>query len=90
MQEFRDKRMMGHVFTLQLLKSNYELVCSFLDYFFFYRSLKLVHLHIFAQMEARFTMSTYLCIQCAQRFLLSTTLQSDSKDISIEMTKGIF
>ena len=48
---------------------------TFLDYFFFYQSLKLVHLHIFLprlqySYEARFTMSTYLCIQCAQSFAL--------------------
>ena len=40
---------------------------------FFNRSLNLVHLHIFLprlqySYEARFTMSTYLCIQCAQSF----------------------
>ena len=48
---------------------------TFLDYFFFYRSLKLVHLHIFwpwlqYSYEARFTMLTYLCIHCSQSFTL--------------------
>ena len=49
--------------------------CTFLDYFFFNRFLKLVHLHLFwpwlqYSYEARFMMSTYLCIHCSQSFTL--------------------
>ena len=49
--------------------------CTFLAYFFFNRFLKLVHLHLFwprlqYSYEARFTMSTYLCIHCSQSFTL--------------------
>ena len=45
--------------------------CTFLDYFFFYRSLKLAHLHLFwlrlqYSYEARFTMPTYPCIHWQQ------------------------
>ena len=52
-------------------------ICTFLDYFFFYRSLKLVHLHLFwpwlqYSYEARFTMWTYLCIHCSQSFTLES------------------
>ena len=48
---------------------------TFLDYFFFYRSLKLVHLRFFwlrlqYSYEARFTISAYLCIHCPQTFTL--------------------
>ena len=70
---------------------------SFLDYFFFYRSLKLVHLHIFLprlqySYEARFTMSTYLCIQCAQSFALEHYFAGSlfEKYINRNATKGVF
>ena len=59
--------------TVLKLKSNEselaKKICTFLDYFFFNRSLKLVHLHLFwsrlqYSYEGRFTMSTYTCIPC--------------------------
>ena len=65
--------------TFLKLKSNEsDLVkkkCSFLDYFSFNRCLMLVHLHLFwlrlqYSCEARFTMSTHLCIHCSQSFTL--------------------
>ena len=70
--------MHSNVAFIKLKSNKSELAkkkCTFLDYFFFNRSLKLVHLHIFLprlqySYEARFTMSTYLCIQCAQSFTL--------------------
>ena len=45
--------------------------CTFLDYFFFNQSLKMVHLHSFwpgqqYSYEARFMISVYLCIHCSQ------------------------
>ena len=48
-------------------------ICTFLDYFFFYRSLKLVHLHLFwlklqYSYEARFMRLTYLCMHCSQSY----------------------
>ena len=66
--------MHSNVAVLKLKSNKSELSkkkCSFLDYFFFYRSLKLVHLHLFwprlqYSYEARFTMLTYLCIHCSQ------------------------
>ena len=70
---------------------------SFLDYFFFYPSLNLVHLHIFLprlqySYEARFTMSTYLCIQCAQSFALEHYFAGSlfEKYINRNATKGVF
>ena len=69
--------MMGHALDVAVLKlksNERELKKSeFSGLLFFYRSLNLVHLHIFLprlqySYEARFTMSTYLCIQCAQSF----------------------
>ena len=62
--------------VLKLKSNESELAkkkCTFLDYFFFNRSLKLVHLHLFwprlqYNYEARFTMLTYLCIRCSQSF----------------------
>ena len=73
--------MMGHAFRRYglKLKSNEskpkKKKCCFLDYFIFYGSLKLVHLHLFwlrlqYSYGARFTMSTYLCINCSQSFTL--------------------
>merc|ERR1711991_1006502 len=71
---------MGHlnVVILKLMSNESELAKkkrTFLDYFFFYRSLKLMHLHLFwprlqYSYEARFTMLTYLCIHCSQSFTL--------------------
>ena len=52
MQEFRGKRMMGHEFRCRGLKiksnedESAQKKCSFLDYFFFNGSLKLVHLQL--------------------------------------------
>ena len=70
---------------------------SFLDYFFFNRFLKLVHLHIFLPRrqytyEARFTMSTYLCIQFAQSFALEHYFADCAFDkyINRNATKGVF
>ena len=67
-----------NVVILKLMSNESELakkICTFLDYFFFYRSLKLMHLHLFwprlqYSYEARFTMLTYLCIHCSQSFTL--------------------
>ena len=47
--------------------------CSFLDYFFLYRSLKLVHLHLFwlrlqYSYGARFTLCWHTYIRCSQSF----------------------
>ena len=71
--------------------------CRFLDYIFFYRSLKLVHLHLFwlrlqYSYEARFTMSTYLCIHCSQSFTLEHYFVGSllERYICKEMTKGTF
>ena len=71
--------------------------CTFLDYFFFYRSLKLAHLHIFwlrlqYSYEARFTMLTYPCIHWTRSFtfehyLVGALLQ---RYINQKVTKGIF
>ena len=71
--------------------------CTFLDYFFFNRSLKLVHLHLFwprlqYSYEARFTMLTYLCKHCSQSFTLEQYFVGSlfDKYIGREATKGIF
>ena len=71
--------------------------CSFLDYFFLYRSLKLVHLHLFwlrlqYSYGARFTISTYLCIHCSQSFTLENYFIGSlfKKQINKKGTKGIF
>ena len=71
--------------------------CSFLDYFFFYRSLKLVHLHLFwlrlqYSYEARFTMSTYQCKQWPQSFTFENYLVRGlfQRYINKKVTKGIF
>ena len=71
--------------------------CSFLDYFFFYRSLKLVHLHLFwlrlqYRYGARFTILTYLCIHCSQSFALDHYLVGSLYDryFKTEVTKGVF
>ena len=103
MQEFRDKRMMGHAFRRCGFKIKVKWKGigkkkgSFLDYFFFNRSLKLVHLHIFLPRlqytyEARFTVSTYLCIQCAQSFTLEHYFAGSlfERYIDRDATKGIF
>ena len=104
MQEFRDKRMMGHAFRrcILKLKSNERELAKkknavFWTTFFFYRSLNLVHLHIFLprlqySYEARFTMSTYLCIQCAQSFTLEHHFAGSlfERYINRNATKGIF
>ena len=70
--------------------------CSFLDYFFFYRSLKLAHLHLFwlrlqYSYEARFTMSTYPCIHCSQSFAPEHYLVGGlfQRYINKKVTKGI-
>ena len=88
------------VVVLKLKSNKSELSkkkCSFLDYFFFYRSLKLVHLHLFwlklqYSYEARFTMSTYLCIHCSQSFILDHYYVGSlfERYINREGTKGIF
>ena len=72
-------------------------ICTFLDYFFFYRSLKLVHLHLFwsrlqYSYEGRFTMSTYICIPCSQSFTFEHYFVGSlfEKYIDREATKGIF
>ena len=79
MQEFRDKGMMGHASDVAVLKlksneRNWQKK-EFSGLLFFYRSLNLVHLHIFAQttaqLRSKILMSTYLCIQCAQVSLLA-------------------
>ena len=71
--------------------------CSFLDYFFFNRFLKLVHLYLFLpklqySYEARFTMSTYLCIQCIQSFTFEHYFAGSvfERYINRDATKGIF
>ena len=71
--------------------------CSFLDYFFFYRSLKLAHLHLFwlrlqYSYEARFMMSTYLCIHCSQSFALEHYFIGNlfEKYINRKVIKDIF
>jgi len=71
--------------------------CSFLDYFFFYRSLKLVHLHLFwlklqYSNEARFTLSTYLCIHCSQGCTIEHYLVGSlvERYINRPVTKGVF
>ena len=87
--------------TVLILKSNKsELAkkkCSFLDYFFFYRSLKLVHLHLFwprlqYSYEARFTMLTYLYIPCSQSFILEHYFVGSlvERYIRREVIKGTF
>ena len=92
--------MNSNVVVLKLKSNKSELSkkkCSFLDYFFFYRSLKLVHLHLFwlklqYSYEARFTMSTYLCIQCAQSFTLEHYFAGILFEtyINRNVTKGVF
>ena len=70
------------VAVLKLKSNESELAkkkCTFLDYFFFNRSLKLVHLHLFwarlqYSYEGRFTMSTYHVYLVDKVLLLSTTL----------------
>ena len=71
--------------------------CSFLDYFFFYRSLKLAHLHLFwlrlqYSYEARFTVSTYLFIHCSQSFTLEQQFVGSlvERYIRREVIKGTF
>ena len=70
---------------------------TFLDYFFFNRFLKLVHLHIFLprlqySYEARFRMSTYLCIQCAQSLTLEHYFAGSlfERYINRNATKALF
>ena len=70
---------------------------SFLDYFFFYPSLNLVHLHIFLprlqySYEGRFTMSTYLCIPCSQSFTLEHHFAGSlfERYINKKVAKGFF
>ena len=99
MQEFRDK-MMGHAFDVAVLKlksngKNRQKKSSFLDYFF-YRSLKLVHLHIFLPDCSTVTKQDSRCrhtyvYNVHKVSLLSTTLQAVySKDTSIEMRQRAF
>ena len=71
--------------------------CTFLDYFFFNRFLKLVHLHLFwlrleYSYEARFTMWTYLCIHCSQSFTAEHYFVGSLFEtyINQKATKGIF
>ena len=103
MQEFRDKRMMGHAFRRCGFKIKVKWKGigkkkrQFSGLLFFYRSLKLVHLHIFLprlqySYEARFTMSTYLCIQCAQSFTLEHYFAGSlfERYINRDATEGIF
>ena len=103
MQGFRDKRMMGHAFRRCGFKIKVKWKGfgkkkgSFLDYFFFYRFLKLLHLHIFLPRrqytyEARFTMSTYLCMQCAQSFALEHYFVGSvfERYINRNATNGVF
>ena len=86
--------------VLKLKSNESEFVkknCSFLDYFFFYQSLKLVHLHLFwprlqYSYEARFTMLTYLYIPCSQSFTLEHYFVGSlvERYILREVTKGTF
>jgi len=86
------------VLKLKLNKSeSAKKKCSFLDYFFFNRSLKLVHLHLFwvrlqYRYGARFTISTYLYIHCSQSFTLENYFVGNlfKKQINKKGTKGIF
>ena len=71
--------------------------CSFLDYFFFYRSLKRVHLRVFWPLmqysyEARFMKLTYLCIHCSQSFTFEHYFVGSlfKRHIDRKATKGIF
>ena len=71
--------------------------CSFLDYFFFYRSLKLVHLHLFWPRlqyiwSNTHAILTYLCIHCSQSFILEHYFVGTSFEryISRAATKGFF
>ena len=71
--------------------------CSFLDYFFFYRSLKLVHLHLCWPRlqyiyEAKFKMSTYLYIHCSQSITFEHYCIGSlfERYINRKATKGIF
>ena len=71
--------------------------CSFLDYFFFNRSLKLVHLHVLWRLlqyayKARFTMSTDLCIHCLQSFTLEYHFVGSlfTRYTNRKVTKAIF
>ena len=92
--------MNSNVVVLKLKSNESELAkkkCSFLDYFFFYRCLKLVHLHLFwlrlqYSYEARFMMSTYLCIHCSQSFTLEHYFVGSLFEIYInrDVSKGIF
>ena len=102
MQEFRDKRMMGHAFRCCGFKIKVKWKGigkkkgSFLDYFFFNRSLKLVHLHIFCPDCSTVTKQDSRCrhtyvYNVHKLSLLSTTWQAVySKDISIEMWQRAF
>ena len=79
------------------MKANCQKKKHFSGLLFFYRSLKLVHLHVFLPRlqytyEARFTMSTYLCIQCAQSFTFEHYFAGSlfERYINIYATKGIF
>ena len=87
--------------TVLKLKSNEselaKKICTFLDYFFFNRSLKLVHLYIFWRWlqysyEARCTIPTYLCILCSQSFTLEHYFLGSlfRRYIDRQAVKGIF
>ena len=92
--------MNSDVAVLKLMSNESESAkkkCTFLDYFFFNRSLKRVPLHVFRpwqqySYEARFTMLTYLCIHCSQSFTLEQYFLGSlfEKYIDREGTKGIF
>ena len=92
--------MNSDVAVLKLKSNESEMAkkkCTFLDYFFFYRSLKLVHLHWFwprlqYSYEARFTMLTYLYIPCSQSFILEHYFVGSlvERYIRREVIKGTF
>ena len=68
---------------------------SFLDYFFYRSTEAGSSAYIFARLqysyELSFTMSTYLCIQCAQSFALEHYFAVVySKNTSIEMRQRAF
>ena len=92
--------MHSNVVVLKFKSNESELAkkkCTFLDYFFFNRSLNLVHLYIFwpwlqYSFEARFTMLTYVCIHCSQSFTHEHYFVDSlfKRYISRKATKGIF
>ena len=102
MQEFRGKRRTGMHLNVAVLKlkSNESSIGKKYALFwttFFYRSLKLVDLHLFwprlqYRYEGRFTMSTYLCIHCSQSLTLEHYFVGSliERYIDGEATTGIF